>query len=248
MAEKIPAVNKATEAARNAIRRVSTYSLPNNPSERGMKPDEIKRAFWQPIIGLTQSVILEQDRIVDEINQAVKVLDENRKENSAKIGTGELLVPENIPEGESGLIGLANANKRHLDRIQFDEDARVQAEKARKSAEEERKTSEKARVELYETFKGSIYVINQNARLIVDCDGNGSILYIGMQMYNDGYGNIVFKIEGDEEIFGKISFSDDGEGNVVIGNGCCVITCDCANKLTFMDDNDGNVTLFVETA
>lgn len=122
MAEKIPAVNKATEAARNAIRRVSAYSLPNNPSERGMKPDEIKRAFWQPIIGLTQSVMQEQDRIVDEFNTAARILDENRRENSRLIGHGEPVVPDNLADGESGLIGLANATRRRLD---FHEEMRV---------------------------------------------------------------------------------------------------------------------------
>lgn len=33
-----------------------------------MKPDEIKRAFWQPVVDVTNSTISEIDRVVDEIN------------------------------------------------------------------------------------------------------------------------------------------------------------------------------------
>lgn len=69
-----PNVNKTSMEARNAIRRASAHVLPVNPSERGMKPDEIRRALWQPILGVNSSLLHEQDRLTEEVNEALGVL------------------------------------------------------------------------------------------------------------------------------------------------------------------------------
>ena len=69
-------VQKASEETKNSIKRKSAHSLPVNPSERGWKPDEIKRAFYAPITETAQSVLAEQDRIVSEVNEALDAHDE----------------------------------------------------------------------------------------------------------------------------------------------------------------------------
>ncbi len=66
-------INKVSEKTKDAIKRKSAYSLPDRPSDQGMKPDEIKRAFWQPIVDVTNSTIAELDRVIDEINNSSDV-------------------------------------------------------------------------------------------------------------------------------------------------------------------------------
>ena len=59
-----------------AIKRKSAYNLPDRPTERGMKPDEIKRAFYGPITDANNSVISELSRVIDEVNEVVAGVEE----------------------------------------------------------------------------------------------------------------------------------------------------------------------------
>lgn len=61
-------INKVSNATKDAIKRKSAYALPDRPSDMGMKPEDIKRAFWQPIVDVTFSAISEIDRLIDELN------------------------------------------------------------------------------------------------------------------------------------------------------------------------------------
>lgn len=61
-------INKISSATKDAIKRKSAYALPDRPSDQGMKPEDIKRAFWQPIVDVTFSAISEIDRVIDELN------------------------------------------------------------------------------------------------------------------------------------------------------------------------------------
>lgn len=79
MDTEISKVSPVTSAARDAIKRKSAYSLPTNPSERGMSEAEIKRAFWAPVTESAFSVLSELDRVAEQTNQGLSVL-ENRGE------------------------------------------------------------------------------------------------------------------------------------------------------------------------
>ena len=61
-------INKVSSATKDAIKRKSAYALPDRPSDQGMKPEDIKRAFWRPIVDVTFSAIAEIDRVIDELN------------------------------------------------------------------------------------------------------------------------------------------------------------------------------------
>lgn len=61
-------ISKVSSATKDAIKRKSAYALPDRPSDQGMKPEDIKRAFWQPIVDVTFSAISEIDRVIDELN------------------------------------------------------------------------------------------------------------------------------------------------------------------------------------
>lgn len=95
-------VNKVSQVVKDAIKRKSAYALPDRPSDQGMKPDEIKRAFWQPIIDVTNSTISETDRVVEEINIH---LEETSNSYNAHISD------KNNPHGVTKeQIGLGNVN------------------------------------------------------------------------------------------------------------------------------------------
>lgn len=101
-------INKTNEAVREAISRKSAYALPNRPSESGMKPDEIRRAFWGPVIDAEESVLSEIDRVVDEANEEfdaredkiigavpyLKQLNSEAKDNINELNRYDGLVPE----------------------------------------------------------------------------------------------------------------------------------------------------------
>lgn len=65
-------INKVSSETKSAIRRKSAYTLPNNPTDSGYKADDIRKAFWQPIVDISQSAVAEVDRVVEEINEILE--------------------------------------------------------------------------------------------------------------------------------------------------------------------------------
>ena len=61
-------IEPVSPEVRAAIKRKSAYNLPDRPSERGMKPDEIKRTLWSPMLDESNSLMAELIRIVTEAN------------------------------------------------------------------------------------------------------------------------------------------------------------------------------------
>lgn len=66
-------IEKITQSTKDSILQKSAYNLPDRPSDLGMNPVEIKKAFYKPILDASNSVITELDRIIDESN---KILDD----------------------------------------------------------------------------------------------------------------------------------------------------------------------------
>ena len=60
---------KISESARLAMRRKSPYAMPDNPTQRGMKPDEIRKLMAGFALDETASLFAEINRIVDEANR-----------------------------------------------------------------------------------------------------------------------------------------------------------------------------------
>lgn len=61
-------VQKTDARLRDALLRASAANLPDNPSERGMKASDIKKAFYKPFLDANQSLLSELDRVVNELN------------------------------------------------------------------------------------------------------------------------------------------------------------------------------------
>ena len=67
---KIP---KVSAESKDKIKRKSAWSLPNNPTEAGYKAQNIRDAFYKPIVDMSNSVLTEIDRVIDELNEALDI-------------------------------------------------------------------------------------------------------------------------------------------------------------------------------
>lgn len=77
-------INKVSKETKNKILNKSAKRLPDNPSAVGMKPEDIKRAFYAPITDAGSGVLEEIDRIAEEMNRELERISENSKENCTK--------------------------------------------------------------------------------------------------------------------------------------------------------------------
>ena len=69
-------IQKTSDQVKNAIKQLSAYSLPNNPSERGITPEQIKKRFYDPILSSAASALCEIDRVVRETNGVIREIDQ----------------------------------------------------------------------------------------------------------------------------------------------------------------------------
>lgn len=67
-------VAPVSEEERAAITRKTAYSLPDEPSARGMTPDQIRKRFWEAMVGDRHSLLAEIDRVAKEVNAALDAL------------------------------------------------------------------------------------------------------------------------------------------------------------------------------
>lgn len=106
---------------REAIRRKTAYSLPDEPSARGMPPDQIRKRFWSALAGDRQSLFVEIDRVAKETNAAFDAL-LILLFGTVDVGNGETVrLAELIPTGLAGdytladlLAGLADGSAQQL--------------------------------------------------------------------------------------------------------------------------------------
>ena len=61
-------ITKTSLAVREAMRRKSPANMPDDPSRRGWTTEEIKRAYYDYVIGSPNSILSELDRIMDQYN------------------------------------------------------------------------------------------------------------------------------------------------------------------------------------
>jgi hypothetical protein len=88
------------------IRNISAFSLPSNPSERGMTPEQIKARFYMPILAQASSVISELGRVIAEANAALGVLDKLFEGQSIVVDGEEITLDGLILMSEKGGVSL----------------------------------------------------------------------------------------------------------------------------------------------
>ena len=103
MAEK--RILPVSDETKEKIRKLSAESLPINPSAKGMKPEEVKKAFYEPIIDGSTSILKELQRIIDEANVVYGYI----------LGTiGDV---DALPGDEKELVGTINDNIKALNEV-----------------------------------------------------------------------------------------------------------------------------------
>ena len=90
-------INKTTEEQRNKIRRATVITMPDRPSERGIKADAIKNALSTPICGKENSVLAELDRVIDEANSILSPLSETVSALDEEYDNAYILDSTSIP-------------------------------------------------------------------------------------------------------------------------------------------------------
>lgn len=85
---KIPNV---AEETKEKIKRSSAYSLPNNPTGAGYKPQDIKNALFKPIVDGQNSVLAEIDKLINELNKVLPSVKISEMKLNGKDNTLHLL-------------------------------------------------------------------------------------------------------------------------------------------------------------
>lgn len=81
-------IEKISAATIAEIKRKSAANLPDRPSERGMKPAEIKHTFYGPIVDPEKSIIAELQRVIGEINLVLDTIEEDTEITVTPISGG----------------------------------------------------------------------------------------------------------------------------------------------------------------
>ena len=91
-------IKQVSPDVREAIRRKSAFSLPDNPGAAGYKAEDIRRTLYKPLIDTADSVLGELDRIIYEANTLLS----ERFERTEIIVSGP--DQNGVYEGSEGLL------------------------------------------------------------------------------------------------------------------------------------------------
>ena len=88
-----------------AILRKSAHGLPIRPSEAGMKPDDIKKAFFEFVTGASNSLISELKRVVAEGNIILDAIQQIESEHESATNN-----PHSVTKAQVGLGNVDNTS------------------------------------------------------------------------------------------------------------------------------------------
>ena len=124
MTEVKSQIDPVSEEAKKKILKVSARELPNDPTARGMKADEIREAFVAPLVGQA-SLMAELDRVVGEANDI--------------IGSGKIpAIPERFEQyADADATGLKKVVGATIGAMDATYDAALEAAEAAETAKTE---------------------------------------------------------------------------------------------------------------
>ena len=108
---KIENISQKTE---NAILRKSAYSLPNRPSESGIRAEDVKKSFHGLITDKNDSVLSELKRIVNEANDIIKNLEDEINKKEPEISSSNLISADFIDDTNSKNKFLTDEERKLL--------------------------------------------------------------------------------------------------------------------------------------
>ena len=98
-------INSISKAAKDTILRKTAHALPDRPSASGMKPQDIKKAFYAAITDEEDSIIAEMERIIRECNTII-----NSIINRAFTHVDNTDNPHNVTKAQIGLGRVDNTS------------------------------------------------------------------------------------------------------------------------------------------
>lgn len=161
--EKLPRVAPIRDETKYMIKRKSAYTLPNNPSREGMKPADIKRALWGPVVDTANSLVAELERVITEINAFIQ-------STESEIGGAEGIVTkaEKIRNDIVALAGRAATAAEH---------ATVAREKSESAAVESLYYSELSRKAMENQEGSRAFVVDTMEALLSFARTGKALLY-----------------------------------------------------------------------
>lgn len=84
--EIFQAVDGISAETVDALRRQSAAALPDHPTERGYRAEQIKRALWEPMIGREISLVGEVNRMIGALNARLALLNTLLSGGSIPVG------------------------------------------------------------------------------------------------------------------------------------------------------------------
>ena len=99
-------IKKISDEKREQIANASAKTLPNNPTGRGMTPDEIRSRFWEPIISSGKSLADEIDRVVEEANTEMGNLETEIEDEASARKSADSEHDRRIAENETAINDL----------------------------------------------------------------------------------------------------------------------------------------------
>lgn len=83
-------INRISDEKIDAIKRKTAYALPNRPSEKGLKAEDIKKALYGPLLDKTNSIVEVVNNAIDETNEVLERVEgrvDELKETSFSVDT-----------------------------------------------------------------------------------------------------------------------------------------------------------------
>ena len=65
-------INRISDEKIDAIKRKTAYALPNRPSEKGLKAEDIKKALYGPLLDETNSIVEVINSAIDDTNEVLE--------------------------------------------------------------------------------------------------------------------------------------------------------------------------------
>ena len=163
-------VSPISEETRYAIKRKSAYSLPQNPSERGMGADEIKKAFYAPVTETASSVLSELDRVIQETNE---VFEETQGDRSDKLAQAKRYTEER----EAAIREYTDAENAEQDRVTAE--LAQDLSQTNKRAEEQNERLTLAEQTLSDTVLPGMDDLNERKAEAVSPTTSGELVHTG---------------------------------------------------------------------
>ena len=101
----IKKINPISEQTKSAILRKSAYGLPLRPSASGMKPSDIKKAFYAASLDDEDSLIAEIIRVINEANEILELVEGVSFTHAEKTDN-----PHNVTKAQVGLGKVDNTS------------------------------------------------------------------------------------------------------------------------------------------